>query len=186
MSGRACSVCSRPDRAEIDGAIVAAESKRGIARRFAVSPDAVERHARAHLPAAIVKAQEAEDVANGDSLLRQIQDLQRRTLALLSAAENDGEGMAALRAIHEARENVAFLSKLLAELRPPAPKPNPADALRFARSLATEAGVSVEELLTLAEKIASATEGESGSPAVLAAIAAAAEAARTGLRADLA
>jgi hypothetical protein len=58
MSGRVCSLCSRADRPEIDAAIVAAESKRGIARRFALSPDAVERHAKAHLPAAIVKRQD--------------------------------------------------------------------------------------------------------------------------------
>lgn len=132
MSGRACSVCSRPDRPEIDAAIVTAESKRGIARRFAVTPDAIERHAKAHLTAAIVKAQEVEDVANGDALLRQITDLQKRTLAILAGAEKDGDGRSALMAIHQARENVSFLSKLLAELNPAEGQ----DARRLAEQLA--------------------------------------------------
>jgi hypothetical protein len=120
---RTCSVCSGPDRQEIDQAIVSGRSKRGIARRFAVSPDAVERHARAHLPAALAKAKEAGDALNGDALLRQIQDLQKRTLAILTTAEKDKRrhGLA-LGAIRQARENVALLSKLVAEL-PTAAKP---------------------------------------------------------------
>ena len=138
---RVCTVCQRPDRPEIDRAIVAGEAKRGIARRAAVSADAMERHARLHLPAAIVKAQAAEDVANWDALLGQITDLQKRTLAILTAAENDGEGRAALAAIREARENVVFLSKLLADL-------NPADG-QDARSLAEQLKRARAEQVTI-------------------------------------
>ena len=158
MSGRACSVCSRPDRPELDAAIVAGEAKRGIARRFAVSPDAVERHAKAHLPAALVKAREAEDVANGDALLRQIQDLQKRTLNILAAAEkDDGDARVALVAIHQARENVAFLSKLLAEMRP---APTAASLRAAAEKVAAKAGLSADEVLALAEKMAREAEGK--------------------------
>jgi integrase len=52
-----------------------------------IGPDALDRHAKTHLPAASVKAQAVADVANGDSLLRQITDLQRRTLAILDAPD---------------------------------------------------------------------------------------------------
>jgi len=114
---RRCSCCTSPKRAAIDEAIVGRVSFRGIARQHRVSADAVERHAKTHLPAAIVKARAVEEVANGDALLRQIQDLQRRTLAILDGAEKD-DARTALVAIHQARENLALLSKLLAELRP--------------------------------------------------------------------
>jgi hypothetical protein len=114
---RRCSCCLHGERTAIDEALVRRDSFRGIARRYRVSPDAVERHARGHLSAAIVKAQEAKEVANGDALLAQIQDLQKRTLAILTAAEKD-DARTALVAVHQARENVALLSKLVSELQP--------------------------------------------------------------------
>lgn len=55
---RACTICTHPERVAIDHALVAGEPYRGIARRFAVSDDAVERHAAHHLPALLTKAQQ--------------------------------------------------------------------------------------------------------------------------------
>ncbi len=48
---RVCTVCTHPERAAIDEALAARrDSFRGIALTYRVSPDAVERHHRRHLP----------------------------------------------------------------------------------------------------------------------------------------
>jgi hypothetical protein len=114
---RPCSACADPRRPELDAALVSGAAFRAIARRFApLSRDAIRRH-RPHVATAIVKAHDAEEVANGDTLLRQIQDLHRRTLAILTAAEQPGgDARAALVAIRESRENLALLSRLSGEI----------------------------------------------------------------------
>lgn len=115
MSGRKCTVCEHEKAAEINRALLAGGSLRDIARRFAVSKDALFRH-RQHLPAELVKAQEAKEIAQADNLLGQLKDLQRRTLSILQAAEQDNDHATALKAIREARGNLELLAKLLGEL----------------------------------------------------------------------
>lgn len=61
-------------------------------------------------------AQDAADVAHADRLLSELEDLQRRTLALLTRAENAGELMAALRAIREARGNLELMARIMGEI----------------------------------------------------------------------
>ena len=57
-----------------------------------------------------------EEVAQADDLLRQMQDLQQRTLAILEGAEETKQHRTALSAIREARSNLELLAKLLGEL----------------------------------------------------------------------
>jgi hypothetical protein len=61
-------------------------------------------------------AQAAEEVAQADTLLEQVGDLQERALAILDKAEEAGELRTALGAIREARGNLELLAKLLGEL----------------------------------------------------------------------
>lgn len=114
--GRMCTVCGHPDRPAIDAALVSRDSFRGIARRFAVGQDAVERHAKAHLSAAMTRASEAAAVVRGDDLLAQVRDLQGRALGILEKAETAGKLTPAVAAIREARGCVELLAKLLGEL----------------------------------------------------------------------
>ena len=114
--GRACAVCQRPDRAEIDRLLVSGElSNRRVASRCDVSESAVRRH-REHIPAALVKAKEATDAAQADTLLDQVRDLNRRALAILDRAEKSGDLRAALQAIRETRGNVELLGRLSEQL----------------------------------------------------------------------
>ena len=66
---RICTVCACADLEAINKAIVCRESKRGIARRFGVSPDAVERHAADHLPKTLQKAAETREVTHAGDLV---------------------------------------------------------------------------------------------------------------------
>jgi hypothetical protein len=114
---RSCTVCTHECREEIDQALVAGESTGKISGRYrTIDQRALRRHRANHLPAKLVMAQAAEEVAQADDLLDQVRGLQGRALAILDKAENAGELRTALSAIREARGNLELLAKLLGEL----------------------------------------------------------------------
>jgi len=113
---RACTICTHPDLEAINRALVEGTPNRRIASQHDVTERAVRNHKANHLPETLAKAQEAEEVAQADDLLGQVQDLQARTLAILEAAEGSREHRTALAAIREARSNLELLAKLLGEL----------------------------------------------------------------------
>jgi hypothetical protein len=113
---RTCTVCTHPDREAIDEALVVGASNRAVASKCDVSEAAVRRHKGNHLPARLVMAEKAAEVAHADDLLAQVRDLQGRALAILDRAEESGEWRTALSAIREARGNLELLAKLLGEL----------------------------------------------------------------------
>jgi len=113
---RSCTVCAHSEREAIDRALVGDASNRSVASLYDVSEAAVRRHKSNHLPAKLVMAANAEEVAEADNLLEQVRDLQARTLAILEAAEHTHQHRTALSAIREARSNVELLAKLLGEL----------------------------------------------------------------------
>jgi hypothetical protein len=113
---RSCTICEHPNREAMDEALVGGASNRSLASLYDVSEAAVRRHKAKHLPAKLVMAQAAEEVAQADTLLEQVGDLQERALAILDKAEEAGELRTALGAIREARGNLELLAKLLGEL----------------------------------------------------------------------
>jgi hypothetical protein len=114
---RSCTVCTHPERAEIDEALVAGVSAAEIGGRYrTIGERAIRRHRSNHLPEKLAKAREAEEVAQADGLLEQVRDLQERALDILDQAEEAGELRTALSAIREARGNLELLAKLLGEL----------------------------------------------------------------------
>lgn len=115
--GRKCTVCTHPEVEAINAALVADdESYRMIAQRFGISQSAVGRHARNHLPAALIQAEEAEEVAHADDLLGQIEDLRRQAQRIKDKAEMAGDLRTALRGIRELVRIVELLAKLRGEL----------------------------------------------------------------------
>jgi hypothetical protein len=114
---RRCSVCTHPDRENIDEALVGATAISAISAKYRdISEDALGRHKANHLPAKLVMAEKAKEVAQADSLLDQVRDLQGRALAILDQAEMSGDLRTALGAIREARGNLELLAKLLGEI----------------------------------------------------------------------
>jgi len=115
---RTCTICAHEQREAIDKALMDKATYRGIARRYAVSEDAVARHkAAGHIVERIAQAHEAEAVVQADDLLAQVTFLQARTLAILSKAEAADNLRVALVAIAEARRNLELLGKLAGELQ---------------------------------------------------------------------
>jgi hypothetical protein len=113
---RSCTICEHTDREAMDEALVGGASNRSVASLYDVSEAAVRRHKANHLPAKLVMAHAAEEVAQADTLLEQVRDLQERALDILDKAEEAGELRTALGAIREARGNLELLAKLLGEL----------------------------------------------------------------------
>ncbi len=117
MGGRLCTVCTSPDRAEIEAAILRGDSMRAIARRYAPSRRSMERHRDAHMGVAVAVALGARgdaERANGESILEQVRGIQARTLAILEAAGDDPS--MGLKAIAEARRNLELCARLTGEL----------------------------------------------------------------------
>lgn len=112
-----CTICRHPERAAVDQALLTPkESLRNIAKRFETSDTALFRHKRDHLSAALVKAQEAKEAAQGESLFDQFQRLHGRTLKVLDQAEVAGDLKTTLAAIREVRSNFQFLAEIFARV----------------------------------------------------------------------
>ena len=113
---RRCTVCDHPKRHGIDKALVTGAPYRSVAKRFGLSDSAVYRHKTEHLPTHLLKAREAEEVAQADDLLEQVRNLQTHALDILNRAEKAGDLRTALAAISQARGNLELLGKLAGEL----------------------------------------------------------------------
>ena len=113
---RTCTICRHDHRADIESALVQRQAFRTIADQFGVSKTALLRHFGDHLPAALLQAHQAADVAHADAILSQVQDLRDKALAILKKAEKQDELRTALGAIREARGCLELLGRLAGEL----------------------------------------------------------------------
>ena len=114
---RRCTICIHASRSDIDQALVKRQSFRNIAAQFEVSTSALVRHHDDHLPASLVKAQEAAEAAQADDLLAQVVDLRDKALGVLGKAEKSDDLRTAVSAIREARGCVELLGKLAGQLK---------------------------------------------------------------------
>ena len=113
---RTCTICASPQHQAIDQSLVAGTPYRAVAERFAASPPSVYRHQQGHLPATMLKAREAQEVAHADGLLAQLQSLQQKTLEILARAEGTGDLRSALAALRELRGTVELTAKLTGQM----------------------------------------------------------------------
>jgi hypothetical protein len=115
---RSCTVCSHPESFEINERLVGIGGKlslRNIAKQYGLNYQAINRH-REHIPELLAQASRAEEVAQADGLLDRVEDLQRRTLAILEAAEETSDYRTALAAIRESRSNLELIGEVTKEL----------------------------------------------------------------------
>ncbi len=61
---RVCTVCDHPECTAIDKALVAGEANRIVAKRFASSPAAVQRHRANHLPEVLAEAKRRQSASH--------------------------------------------------------------------------------------------------------------------------
>ena len=114
--GRRCTVCSHPDRPAVDQMLVNFRSFRSIAARFSLSPQALLRHHDDHLPEALVKAKEAEDIRHAIDHVAQFKALNGATVAILAEARRLGDHDLALRAIDRLQRQIELQLRVIGEL----------------------------------------------------------------------
>jgi hypothetical protein len=113
---RTCSICTHPERAAIEAAIVAGTPIRDIALRQHVGVMAVQRHKAEHIPASIAQAQEAREEAQALDVVRQLKAINAATLSILSEARKARDHDTALKAIDRIQRQIELQAKLLGEI----------------------------------------------------------------------
>src|SRR5437764_10113271 len=97
---RTCTVCTHPERAAIDQALVSGTGVRALASRYVpLSKTAVQRHRGEHLPAALRQAQETKTVEQALDVVQQLRVINQVSVAILHEARSSKDGALALRAI---------------------------------------------------------------------------------------
>jgi len=114
---RRCTVCDHPQREEIDRQLVCGGSYRKIADQFSLSFGSISRHKDGHIPAALVKAHDADEVAQGDTLLDQVRALQVESQTILAEARAAGDLKTALLGIGKALNCLELLFKVSGQLQ---------------------------------------------------------------------
>lgn len=156
---RNCTVCNHPQRAELDRLLVEGTPFRQMVEQFGTSLGALSRHKSEHIPAALLKVQEAQEIDYGRDLFAQMKDLSERTLRILAKAEASDDARLALSAIKEARGNLELQCKVICSQMPK----NDSAAHREGRGLNYEEDpdfsfLTDEELLLLDDLINRAKE----------------------------
>ena len=114
---KTCSICSHPERAAIDAALVSGQSLRDIASgRNGTTRSALDRH-RKHIPAALTKAKQAEEVAEATTLLSRVERLRSRCETLFDGASQAKKWAGAAAAVREMRGCLELIGKLSGELK---------------------------------------------------------------------
>jgi hypothetical protein len=111
-----CTVCRLPNRHEAEKALLAGEPLRNIAERYGTSPPALLRHKGAHLPAKLVRAQEAQEIASADSLAAKLVAIEAEARRLGQKAEEAGDVRTALMAVRELVRLTELAARISGEL----------------------------------------------------------------------
>lgn len=120
---RTCTVCTHPKIEEINKALIEGTSIRDIAKQFnnpkkncPLSSSSIERHKK-HLPAFLVKAEEARNESSAEDLYTEIRRLRSKAESIAHRAEEDGDLRTALLGIREMVRIIELMAKLRGELR---------------------------------------------------------------------
>jgi hypothetical protein len=114
---KSCGICSHPERAAIDAAMVDGASLRAISGQFGTSKSALDRH-RKCIPAALTKAKQASEVADAETLLSRVEGLMSRFEGIYNLAIASGKLSDSTGALREVRYCIELLAKLTGELQP--------------------------------------------------------------------
>ena len=109
---RTCSICSHPQRAEIEACILDSTGYRNISKRFTVGLSALSRH-RPHMQQAVAVAQRDKAEHHGAGVLDKLDDLSSRADRLMDDADLDGDLRARTAALHECWTQARYITERL-------------------------------------------------------------------------
>ena len=133
-----CTICSSPNRAEIEAALVKGTPLRQIEAKYRRAKSSIDRHARQCVPQAIAKAAEAREIKLADVLLEEVEALHSTAKEILHEARMSKDGVLALKAIAQARRNIELAARLTGKLEP---------------EQETRKGVQLEEFLAIYRRV---------------------------------
>gem|GEM_PF-1762530 len=113
---RSCVICRKPERSEIDNALIENQSLRDIAKRFGTTSASLHRH-RQHLPIELSKANQAQDTPGATTLLDWVESLIGRLENIAEQAQKEHAWSAAAGAIREIRGCLTMLAQRRGELQ---------------------------------------------------------------------
>ena len=111
-----CKICRHEKRQEIDQALLEGTPFRDIAGRFGTSKSALLRHKQTDIPTTLVKAKQAEEILDADSLFERLRELSNEARGILEEARASKDHAIALNAIGRAEKLLELEVKLLGEL----------------------------------------------------------------------
>ncbi len=85
--GNTCMVCSHEKRKEIDLALVDGVLRRLLMKRYKLSKSSLIRHQRRHIPKAVAKSKDADDMTHADDLIQRLEALLDHAKRILVKAE---------------------------------------------------------------------------------------------------
>ena len=114
---RTCTVCVHPEIEAINAALVANEPLRMIASRYGtVGRMALQRHKDEHLPALLVKSEQAREIAHADHLLAEANRLYAVATTVMDAAQQSKDYELVLKAVGTGGRVLSLLGELLGEI----------------------------------------------------------------------
>jgi hypothetical protein len=84
---RTCTICTHPERAAIDKALVNGVPLRGIAGQYGLTDSSLARHKAEHLPATLVRAQRGREQTHALGVMEELERCVRRINLLLEACD---------------------------------------------------------------------------------------------------
>lgn len=140
--GRPCTVCQHEELQEIDKTLVTGTTHRIVAEQFRLSPSAVYRHKRNHLPRRLQRAfeagetrkavelvqhrveEQAREVGQALDVVQQLKAINAACLEILQRARTDGEHALSLKAVDRIHRQIELQARLLGELQETGPQVN--------------------------------------------------------------
>jgi DNA-binding transcriptional ArsR family regulator len=116
---RTCTICTHPERAAIDQALVAGRSAYDLAAAYGVSHDAVTRHNASHLSEHLAKARHDADIQQALDITKQLRAINAVSLNILDEARRSNNPAIALKAIDRIQRQLELQGRLLGELDAP-------------------------------------------------------------------
>lgn len=114
--GRICTICTHPERAAIEAAIVSGVANRPIASQFGVGYKSVERHAAEHIAQAIKQSQAAREEAQALNVVQQLRTINEVALAIMRESRTSKKNGMALFAIDRVQKQLELQAKLLGDI----------------------------------------------------------------------
>ena len=115
---RTCTICKNKQCDEINEALIQGESFRAIAGQYAVSKTSLQRHKTNHLPVHLLQAKKANELADANTLVEQLQRLEGDARRIAQKAELGCDFKSALMAIREQARLLEIRGRILGEIRP--------------------------------------------------------------------